>query len=150
MLMPFHPRRLALLSPTMTPYETLEVRPEFDKRFTVRAPAKINVRLKVTGRREDGYHLLSMLNVGVGLYDEIGISVKEKAGITLTIENAAGGAPVGVEDNVVCKAAARFFERTGVAAGLDIELKKHIPAGAGLGGGSSDAAAVLGFLAKFF
>ena len=103
------------------------------------APAKINLFLRVIGRRPDGYHTLSMLMQKLALFDEL---VLERAADGLELRCPQGGAPEGPE-NLAFRAASLFFARTGLDFGLRITLEKRIPAAAGLGGGSSDAAAVL-------
>jgi 4-diphosphocytidyl-2-C-methyl-D-erythritol kinase len=99
------------------------------------AYAKLNLALKVAGRRADGYHELDMVMQEISLRDEISI---QKSG-TLTVESDKPLPP----DNTLIKAARVFFEYTRVRGGADIRVQKNIPAQAGLGGGSSDAAAVL-------
>ncbi len=103
----------------------------------VLAPAKINLTLEVLARRPDGYHEISSVMQGVGLFDELFLEVSE--GLTLATE----GLDVDVEDNLVMKAARLLQSAGGTDAGARIYLKKVIPAAAGLGGGSSDAAAAL-------
>ncbi len=114
----------------------------------VLAPAKINVFLRITGRRPDGYHLLDSLMVPISLYDEIDLEAwdvgrgawTEKNTITVTCDDPTLPAD---ETNLAYKAATLLGKETGVNARIAIALRKRIPAGAGLGGGSSDAAAVL-------
>ena len=105
-----------------------------------RAPAKINLTLHVTGRRPDGYHLLDSLVVFADLGDVLRVAPAETASLRVT-GPMADGVPTGPE-NLVRRAA----ELMGVAA--EIELEKHLPAAAGIGGGSSDAAATLRALAE--
>ena len=104
----------------------------------IQAPAKINLFLKVLNRRMDGYHELRTIMVPVSLFDEIRLE-RAARGIHLNAE----GCKCADGDNLVYKAAALFFETTGITSGVSIELKKNIPVGAGLGGGSSDASSVL-------
>jgi 4-diphosphocytidyl-2-C-methyl-D-erythritol kinase len=100
------------------------------------APAKINLTLHVTGRRADGYHLLDSLVVFADFGDSIALHAGH--GLTLTVSGPmAVGVPLG-DDNLVLRAA-----RLAGAADIAIHLEKHLPAAAGIGGGSSDAAAVL-------
>lgn len=108
----------------------------------LRAPAKINTYLEVVGRRADGYHELRMLLVPVALFDDL---VLERLADEGRVEvEAVGDACVESGDGNLCARAARyFFEATGVGGGVRIRVEKHIPVGAGLGGGSSDAAATL-------
>jgi 4-diphosphocytidyl-2-C-methyl-D-erythritol kinase len=112
--------------------------------FTVHAPAKINLYLKITGRRADGYHYLETLMQKIGLTDNL-VLRKTDTGITLTCPGS--DLPVD-ERNIVYRAAQLFFATmsnrlAGLKAGVDIVLNKSIPVAAGLGGGSSDAAAIL-------
>lgn len=104
------------------------------------APAKLNVRLKVTGRRPDGYHELVSIMVPVALYDQLDLHMTSDGRITISCLGFP--APVG-EDNLACRAARAFFSKTGMNDGVSIVLAKNIPVSAGLGGGSSDAACVL-------
>lgn len=116
------------------------------------APAKINLRLKVTGRRDDGYHLLSMLNVSASLGDTVKLRFQREPGVGLEIY-PAGAIPGATADNLICKAWNNFwheFSQDGAPCGLSVKLDKRIPIGGGLGGGSSDAGAVLRFLRDVF
>jgi len=107
------------------------------------SPAKLNIRLKVTGCRPDGYHELVSLMVPVHLYDHIELEVSQTQGISLTCQ----GSPVPEnEENLIFRAAQAFFSRTGRKQGLSIKLTKNIPVSAGLGGGSSNAACTLNAL----
>ncbi len=114
--------------------------------FTTMAPAKLNIRLKITGRRPDGYHELVSIMVPVTLFDEIRISPAAE-GIHLETE---GIAVPGDETNLVFRAARAFLSHLGIRRGLSIGLTKRIPVAAGLGGGSSDAAATLTTLNRIF
>jgi 4-diphosphocytidyl-2-C-methyl-D-erythritol kinase len=102
------------------------------------APAKINLTLEVLSRREDGYHTLRSVMVPIGLYDRIELEAAEPgARGSFTVEgDAPGGA---AEDNLVLRA----LEAAGVKTPMRVTLEKRVPIGGGLGGGSSDAAAVL-------
>ena len=112
------------------------------------APAKINVFLRIIGRRLDGYHLLDSRMIPVSLYDEIHIEVdNEKSNqgtgesqFVLTCNEPA--IPTN-ETNLVHRAAALLLREIGIQATVNIHLHKNIPPGAGLGGGSSDAASTL-------
>lgn len=113
----------------------------------VRAPAKVNLFLAVTGRRADGYHELISLLCAVDLWDRLSFAF---SGTGIAVHCQAPGIPDG-EANIAHRAAAlfcRWLEDRGVAppTGIRISIDKRIPAGAGLGGGSSDAAAVLSVL----
>lgn len=104
------------------------------------APAKINLSLKILGRRADGFHELDTLIAPISLYDAIGIDQRSEKGIKFCCNDPS--VPQG-DDNLVVRAAKTFFETTKIEPAVSVELKKKIPHGAGLGGGSSDAAAVL-------
>lgn len=121
-----------------------------------RAPAKLNLGLRLVGRREDGYHLLESLFVPLSLADELTLSWQPDgpAAIDLEVERAADAQlPAALEalgagpENLAARAAAAFRELTDIPGTIGIRLVKRIPAGAGLGGGSSDAGAVLSGLA---
>lgn len=107
------------------------------RRVHLRAPAKVNLRLEVLGRHEDGYHFLRTWIYPVSLWDE------------LVLERTAGEVelqcdhPEVPKEDLSVKAARAFLREFGVEAGVRIYLRKRIPVGAGLGGGSSDAAATL-------
>jgi len=103
------------------------------------APAKINLHLHVGGRRNDGFHeLVSLLHM-VALQDDIVIRSLKEPGVC----RIDGNFPFPQKDNIITKAVRALWDHTGVHQGVQIGVKKRIPMGAGLGGGSSDAAAVL-------
>jgi len=104
------------------------------------APAKINLSLRVLGQRADGFHEIETLMAGVGLYDRLDVRLGPPG--PGRVECDTEGVPTGPE-NLVMKAAAAFFQATGIEGSALVRLEKHIPHGAGLGGGSSDAAATL-------
>jgi len=107
----------------------------------VEAPAKINLALAVVGRRPDGYHDLRTLFQAVDLMDDLLVFPREEEGIELQV---AGEIPVEAGDsNLVARAGALLASRHAPGRGARIHLTKRIPVGAGLGGGSSDAAAAL-------
>ena len=112
----------------------------------VRAPAKVNLHLEVLRRRHDGYHEIETILQAVRLFDRVEVTLVEQfAGgePVITIE-VQGDASVPADQTNLCWQAARHFCRqTGRSGSLTIRLTKDIPAAAGLGGGSSDAAAVL-------
>ena len=111
-------------------------------------PAKINLWLEVIRKREDGYHDLSSLMLPVSVFDTISLEVlPESASMTLSCTSPE--IPVD-ERNLAWRAAELFLEKSGRKAGIHIALEKHIPSGAGLGGGSSDAGGVLLALNSFF
>ena len=102
------------------------------------APAKLNLFLHVVGRRPDGYHELQSVFVLIDLCDTVRISLRNDGLINRT------GDIIGEPEKDLCVRAARLLQKeTGTAWGADIEVIKRIPAGAGLGGGSSDAATTL-------
>ncbi|AWV24269.1 4-diphosphocytidyl-2-C-methyl-D-erythritol kinase [Roseomonas mucosa] len=110
------------------------------------APAKVNLFLHVTGRREDGYHLLDSLAVFAGVGDELTASPAEA--LTLEIDGPEGGALVAEPDNLVLRAARLLAESHGVSHGAALRLTKRLPVASGIGGGSADAAAALRLLAR--
>ncbi len=107
--------------------------------LSLQAPAKINLCLSVLAKRPDGYHEVRMLMQAVGLFDEVSVSLAP-SGVSVQCE--PGTAPQG-EENIAHRAARLMLERAGPGQGISIFIRKNIPLAAGLGGGSSDAAAVL-------
>ncbi len=101
---------------------------------TMEAPAKLTTRLRVTGVRDDGYHLIDAEMVSLSLADTLEI---DPAGDGLTLESAGSGLTVAADGDNLVQRALRAVGRT-----AGVHLTKRIPAGAGLGGGSSDAAAI--------
>ncbi len=117
------------------------------KRVNILAPAKINLYLYVLHRRNDGYHEIASLMVPVSLFDLVSISQKQRG-----IEVSCDGnfkVPEG-EQNIAFRAAELFFRHYPLSGGVKIEIDKNIPVSSGLGGGSSDAAAVLKGLSLLF
>jgi 4-diphosphocytidyl-2-C-methyl-D-erythritol kinase len=114
----------------------------------VLAPAKINLSLKILGRRNDGFHEIDTLIAPISLCDEIRID-KGRLGKGIEFRCDDPLVPQG-GDNLAVRAAKAFFEAAKIDPAVSIELKKKIPHGAGLGGGSSDAASVLLALNKLF
>jgi len=105
------------------------------------APAKINISLKILCRRDDGFHEIETVIAPISLCDEMEIERRSgKEGIEFRCDDPS--VPKG-EENLVVRAAKVFFEKMNLDGGVSIELKKRIPHGAGLGGGSSDAASAL-------
>ena len=113
----------------------------------IKAPAKLNLRLKITGRRPDGYHELVSIMVPIDFVDLLEIRVLKERAIELSCE---GFRVPTDEKNLVYQAALSFFSRTEIEQGVSIKLSKNIPVAAGLGGGSSDAAATLLTLNKIW
>jgi len=112
----------------------------------VLAPAKINLSLKILGRRDDGFHEIETLISPISLADKIDIEPQSRW-IDFSCDDPT--VPSG-DENLIVRAAKAFFERTKISGGVTIKLQKQIPHGAGLGGGSSDAASVLVALNKLF
>jgi 4-diphosphocytidyl-2-C-methyl-D-erythritol kinase len=115
------------------------------------ACAKLNLGLRVVGRRADGYHLIASVFVPLDLTDRLWISIEpgEARDVTFRLRGSAPGLESS-PGNLAARAARAFLDAGGVHARVEIELEKRIPVGAGLGGGSSDAAAVLRALSHRF
>ena len=112
-----------------------------------RAPAKINLGLDIIGKHEDGYHELSMIMISVDLNDYVTVSDLETDGIIMESNNHK--MPLNARNDVF-KAASLIKERYGIKKGVKIVLEKSIPICAGLGGGSTDAAATIRALNKLW
>ena len=124
------PSREAVINPQSSPSD-----------ITVFAPAKINVILRILGRRPDGFHNLWSIMQTVALEDEVQIRLRaDRQDIQLRCDATQLAAD---QSNLVYRAATEVLARAQQSIGLDIELRKRIPMGAGLGGGSSDAAATI-------
>lgn len=116
--------------------------------ITVNAPAKINLYLDILNKRSDGYHDVEMIMQTVSLFDKITIKKSNKNGIFITSNY---NFDVDVKKNTAYIAAEKFFEHIKLTdQGICINMQKQIPVGAGLAGGSSDAAAVLIALNELF
>ena len=113
----------------------------------VLSPAKINPSLKILGRRDDGFHEIETLIAPITLCDEIEVHKSDRERIEFRCDDPS--VPTG-DDNLVVRATKALFEETKLKNGVSIELKKKIPHGAGLGGGSSDAASTLLALNQIF
>ena len=111
-------------------------------------PAKINPLLYILSKREDGFHELYMHMLPVSLFDTLSFSKNNKKGLNFRMNGATYSA--SLEDNLVVRAVRLFEKAAGVTADLDIILEKHIPSGAGLGGGSGNAAGTLQALNHIF
>lgn len=107
----------------------------------VRSYAKVNLDLRVLHRRPDGFHEIRSLFHTISLADQIRISWKP--GRKLRIVTVCPGLPIAMEENLAHRAAVLFCERAKLRGDLHVEINKQIPAGGGLGGGSSNAASVL-------
>jgi 4-diphosphocytidyl-2-C-methyl-D-erythritol kinase len=110
--------------------------------LTLSAPGKVNFGLRILGRRADGYHRLESLFLPIDLADTLQLSLRARPGISLTLAGDCGGVP-GDECNLAVRAAGAFLAEAGSDRGVGIRLEKRLPAPGGLGGGSSDAGAVL-------
>ena len=117
------------------------------KQIELKALAKINLGLDVLGRRENGYHDVRMVMQSIYLYDEVKLERTDRGGIA--VRTNLGYLPTG-EGNIGYKAAQLLKDEFGIADGIRIGLKKHIPVAAGLAGGSSNAAAVLFGMNRMF
>lgn len=104
------------------------------------APAKINIGLRVGGRRADGFHDIDTVFYRVALSDRLLFAATDSPTIDIDLRAAPA---IPLHDNLVYRAATLLRETTGATAGASIVLEKRIPSGAGLGGGSSDAATTL-------
>lgn len=116
--------------------------------MTVKAYAKINLMLDITGKLENGYHTLYSVMQTVSLHDTVEVT-RNKSG-KITVECPFDGVPQG-EENIAYKAAESFFDYCKISdRGVHIKIDKRIPHGAGLGGGSADAAAVINVLCSLY
>lgn len=109
--------------------------------FSLLAPAKINLTLRVTGRRPDGYHELESLVVFAEVGDRLHFAPCDD--VTLELRGPFAGALSDPADNLILRAAARLAERFNASLGAAIVLEKALPVASGIGGGSADAAAAL-------
>ncbi len=114
------------------------------------APAKLNLGLRIVGRRPDGYHELESLFVPVSVHDEVAVRAEPAAHPSVALSVDGGGDLPADGSNLAYRAAAGFAEAAGLVLSIEIRLRKRIPVSAGLGGGSSDAACVLRLLAGAF
>jgi len=106
------------------------------------SPAKINLFLRVTGKRADGYHELDSIFLPIALFDRVTVEMRSAASRSITLRTGSHGIPLDGR-NLAVRAASGFLNEFGFNSAVAIELDKEIPIGAGLGGGSSDAGAVL-------
>lgn len=117
-------------------------------KFSLNSNGKINIGLNITGKREDGYHLLDMVMVPISLSDEMNGEIEDISGL-LTIETNKKDIPTGKE-NILYKIYDKFYDESGFERRkVYVYLKKNIPHQAGLGGGSSNGAFLLKFLNEF-
>jgi 4-diphosphocytidyl-2-C-methyl-D-erythritol kinase len=113
------------------------------------APAKLNLFLRVVGRRPDGYHEIDSIFVPITLGDHITVEVRPSANRVVNLRGSFGDLPTDSR-NLAVRAAIDFMSEFSIDAEVLIDLRKAIPAGGGLGGGSSDAATVLRLMATLF
>ncbi len=115
-----------------------------DGSLYVVAPAKINLFLHITGRRDDGYHVLESLFAFTGRGDLLRFREADAFSLSITGQRAVGlEGECNAEDNLVSKVARALSEKAGAPCNVSVELEKNLPVASGLGGGSSDAAAAL-------
>ncbi|MCX5894855.1 MAG: 4-(cytidine 5'-diphospho)-2-C-methyl-D-erythritol kinase [Proteobacteria bacterium] len=115
--------------------------------IAVQSPAKINLALHILKKRSDGYHEINTILQKVSLFDELSIKLSSRPGITVTADDPSIPTDSG---NLAYKAAFALLKDHNISTGIAIHIKKSIPAGAGLGGGSSNAAATLMGLNRLF
>jgi len=113
---------------------------ENSKRLILKSPAKINLFFEVLGQRPDGFHEIVTVIQEISLYDTITLDLRDEPGIRLTTNDPLLSSG---KENLVHRAARLYLERLPEVHGVAIRLEKAIPAGAGLGGGSGDAASVI-------
>ena len=110
------------------------------------ASAKVNLYLRVVGKRADGYHLLDSLVVFAGTGDRL--SAQESEDLSLSLTGPFGAALMAEPDNLVLRAARTLADHAGLVARAHLTLEKHLPVASGIGGGSADAAAALRLLCR--
>ena len=119
--------------------------------ITVISPAKINLLLKISGKREDGYHEIDTIMQEIDLADKLTFQLNKNGKINLTMSGIK--VPGQLEDNLILKAAKLFgenYSNIDKEIGVDIHLHKNIPCGSGMGGGSSNAVSTLKGLNQLF
>jgi len=110
------------------------------KAIRLKSPAKVNLRLEILRRREDGYHELRTILQKISLHDTLLVKLKKEKGISISTDHPS--LPIG-RGNLVYQAAQVILKKSEYKGGLHIDIRKEIPLGAGLGGGSSNAATTL-------
>jgi 4-diphosphocytidyl-2-C-methyl-D-erythritol kinase len=118
------------------------------KEIRVPAFAKVNLRLEILGRRADGYHELRTIFQSLTLHDSLHLTLTKSRDIELRVEGDPALAAVPARENLVWRALSVLRDELKLRRGIRAELRKRIPAGRGLGGGSSDAAAALAGLLR--
>jgi 4-diphosphocytidyl-2-C-methyl-D-erythritol kinase len=126
-----------------------------DRAWIVQAPAKVNLFLRVVGKRPDGYHEIETVMARLNLCDTLSVAPTDTSALSLRVRLAyppgLRATPVPESDeNLALKAAHLLRQRTGCDRGANLQLVKRIPAAAGLGGGSSDAATALWVLNRLW
>ena len=127
--------------------------PEVTRAATVAAPGKVNLGLRVAARRGDGFHEIDTVFAALDVGDLLRVERREDAGVSGVVHDERGAGAAGEtlpgmdEDNLAWRAADAWLSESGAPGGVRVELRKRLPVAAGLGGGSSDAAAVLRALA---
>jgi 4-diphosphocytidyl-2-C-methyl-D-erythritol kinase len=117
------------------------------REIRIPAFAKVNLRLDILGKRPDNYHEIRTIFQTISLHDELRLRASKAPGICLTMQGNESLSLEPVRKNLVYAAVDALRQELGIRSGVEIELRKKIPAGRGLGGGSSDAAvALLGYL----
>ena len=111
-------------------------------KMKLRAPGKVNLYLKIIGKRSDGYHLIDSLLVPIGLYDDVEITRVERDHRRVAVTCDDPMVPPGPK-NLALRAARLLLSQAGAKESVRVRIRKRIPVGAGLGGGSTDAAATL-------
>ena len=121
------------------------------RKIKVQCPAKINLSLKVTGKRPDGFHNIESIMQTINLYDYITISIEPDEGLNIHLSGTSDEIPYD-ESNLVYKAVKLFFAQLEFSDEyrVNIHIEKNIPVAAGLAGGSTDAAGTLFGLNKLF
>lgn len=114
-------------------------------RVRLRTHAKVNLFLRVVGRRPDGYHEIETILHGISFGDDIEVALTDGGGIEVDMELAEGvlGEPPTAQENLAYRAAQALVGRAGGERGVRVRIVKHIPIGAGLGGGSGNAAGII-------
>lgn len=115
------------------------------KILTINAPAKVNLGLEVLHKRMDGYHNINSIFTRVPLFDKLTISESKEISVECDVDLG-----IEMDENLSYLAIIKFFDAVGIEEGVNIKIKKNIPAGSGLGGGSSDAAYTLLGLCNLF
>ncbi len=120
------------------------------KQIKIQCPAKINLTLKITGKREDGFHNIESIMQTINLFDYLTISIEENSKLEINLSGTSDEIPYN-EKNLVYKAVLVFAERTNIQPyKINVVIEKNIPVAAGLAGGSTDAAGTLYGLNKLF